>query len=244
MGVPVDHIQARVAAKALAKEHSKLLDDALHASLGAIDFRSRWDWFRRSTKRFYKTHAVQGRGILWTHHETRKRGRRSATVALGYLETVDGRLHGLLEILHFTGNADVETIGNSMVTVSQHAAEAMFRKANRLDRHGVVVDLLQAISSLFVSITDSAYWQPGYCELEILTENGLAFAVRDPGEPVYTITTWVPEHQLRPDQRRGWTLLDGRRQSGMLVAVMPRALPRLSASIHRQGLEGQRFTSK
>ena len=83
---------------------------------------------------------------------------------------------------------------------------------------------------------DPDYWQVGYGEWEIRTESGIALAVRGEAEPIYTITTWVPERHMRPEQLTGWTTPLVAEPEGILIAAGARPLPRISTSIHRKAL--------
>ena len=244
MGVPVDHIQARVAAKALARDNAKSLEALLEESIDSLRCRSQWTWLRRSTKRFYKTYKREGRAVLWAYKESRRRRRRQATTAIGYINSDGGKLVACLEVLRKCGNHCAEQIASSEVIVTRHAMEAMFHKAARLDRTAVQIDVLNAVTSLFLMGTqDPDYWQVGYGEWEIRTENGIALAVRGEAEPIYTITTWVPECHMRPEQLTGWTTPLVAEPEGILIAAGARPLPRISTSIHRKALGAGRYAA-
>lgn len=245
MGVPVDQIQAKVAATALAKRHTLSMNDALDASMDSMKCESRWKWLRQRSKRFYKTYARAGRGVLWMYSEAGRKKKRTAVACVGYMDGAGSRLRGSLEILRQVGCGEIETIGGVDVFASQHALEAMFRKAGRLDRSGVQIDVYQAVGSLFLMVAkDPEYWDGGaYEEYEILTENGMALAVRNEGEAAFTITTWVPNPQLRDEQRAGWSVLGPPTSAGVLVQIPPKTLPRISTCVHRQGLAHARHTA-
>jgi hypothetical protein len=245
MGVSVDAIQARVAANALAREHAQSLNDELGESKESMRCKSRWQSFRKSTKRFYKTYADAGRGVLWCYRESGRKKQRVAIAIAAYIDGEGSRLRGTMEVLRQAGCKRVEQVAGLTVFVSQHAIEAMFRKAQRLHRGEVLIDVRQAIGSLMLmACHDKSYLEPGpYEEYEVLTESGVAFAVRDPDAPIFTITTWVPSHQLRDEQRDGWAMLRQASGPGFLMDTLPRALPRVSKTVHRSALIDQRYSN-
>lgn len=243
MGVPVDATQARVAARALTKSQSQNLREMMRESLDDVHCRSPWSWFRRATKKIYQTYEREGRGVLWMHQETTALGKRSASAALGRIEGHGGQLHAYLELMRKTRSRGVSSTAGTRVVVTRHAIEAMFHKVGRLDRDDVQIDILQAVTSLFLmSVVDESYWDGGYRELEVRTQNGVALVSRDAEEPVYTIATWVPEAQLRPEQRIGWNTNVSPNARSYLLAAGARPLPRISTCVHRRALSEGRFT--
>jgi hypothetical protein len=150
MGVPVDQIQARVAARALTKGHSLCLLETMRESLDDVHCRSPWTWFRKATKKMYQTYEREGRGVLWMHQERRVAGKRSASAAVGRIEGYGAQLHAYLELMRKTRSQGRPGCAVTRVVVTKHAIEAMFHKAGRLDRGDVQIDIKQAVTSLFL----------------------------------------------------------------------------------------------
>lgn len=88
-----------------------------------------------------------------------------------------------------------------------------------------------------MGLADYFYWQGGYCELEVKTQNGLALITRDDEPSDYVIRTWVPEAHLRPEQAQGWSEAWSPNVRSYLLAAGKRPLPRISTAVHREGLQ-------
>lgn len=118
MGVPVDQIQARVAASALTKAHSQSMDELMRENMRKVRCKSPWSWFRTASKKMYQTYEREGRGVVWAYHEKRDSKGRSAIAAVGHIRGHGNQLHGRLSLTAKTNAGGCpECVGSSAVVV-------------------------------------------------------------------------------------------------------------------------------
>lgn len=241
----VDTMAARVAARALARDFSRSLDEEIEDALSSMPHKgSRRKWLMRASKRVYRVWKNNGRDILWYYHEARTR-KWSATAGVGYVTSVKGHLFGGLEVVRQKGNSAPLHEETFLVIMSKHAAEALFRKAKRLDRAAVMTDVRQLTGSFFLHhLLGETPSTREPLEFEVITEHGLALAIADHDDAAVTITTWVPRHQLRYEQLQGWNNYRPCRESKLIINPGSLPLPRPSTSIHRSGLRRGIYASR